>query len=1103
MGMTRAMTYKDPVAKGAHGVSPCVLRCWTAIISSMESLGGTRWVRAMASQAIRFHCQDQGWVPGFPETCAGPMLCVDGLLRARPYARGWWVLVWFDERGCVRWWVVAAMADTMRALVMGYVPLDEARQWDIIAAVKHAWAMKQHKPLGQGVRIDWQPMCLFKTHDRHQRLAKAVTKRHERGTTKEHIKREVSGICFMPPKQKFHKIKKPVAPYLREIRRVTKEKKRDSLAFREGQLDLVGIMAPMIRHRIRRIKKFLGIRKEGALPIHSVRDTLDALNGQVQEMNHMIQRTLDRPSMESPQGSNLVSQDLEVLREEVTILRRAMNGENSPTSGVERMKLPEPKSFDGNRDSKVLENFIWDLEHYFKVGKRRDGCKVDIAALYLSGDAKLWWRSHLDADKAMGRNPISTWEEMNVELRKQFLPNNVSWVARDKLRELRHTGSIREYVKQFMSLMLDIDGMSEQDKLYAFIAGLKPWAQTELRRQKVEDLTSAIAAAEALVDWKPRNESTDKGKEKANDKGKKRKFGKFKGNDKKFKRWNKEDSSSKIDKKDEASTSKKPKFEGGCFICKGPHLARQCPKRQQLSAILSEENNDEGAHDGGDTPPRISNMRLLNAMNTEDAGIDGLMYCKVRLDGKDLMAMFDTGASHNFIKESVARKLGLTAKPTTHTMKAVNSAAVTSVGLVKDANLEIGSWKGRVDLLAVAMDDYDLVLGIKFFKKAKAYVAPHLGGVLISDEANPCFLKGESSKSSKNTHGMLSAMQVKKGVKRGEPTFLAALVEVKEDVTMEVPNDIAAILEEYKGLMPEELPKKLPPRRAVDHAIELEPGARPPAKAPYRMGPSELAGLRKQLDGLIEAGFVRPSKAPYGAPVLFQRKADGSLRMCVDYRALNKVTVKNMYPIPRTDDLFDRLSRATYITKLDLRSGYWQVRIKDGDEPKTTCVTRYGSYEFLVMPFGLTNAPATFCNLMNDVLYEYLDRFCVVYLDDIVVYSQTLNDHVKHLRMVFDKLREHELYIKKEKCEFAQTEIMFLGHKISNGSVRMDGKKVQAILNWEEPKSIHELRSFLGLANYYRKFIKGYSDKVSPLTDLLKKGRSGNGQKGVESHLIT
>lgn len=176
--------------------------------------------------------------------------------------------------------------------------------------------------------------------------------------------------------------------------------------------------------------------------------------------------------------------------------------------------------------------------------------------------------------------------------------------------------------------------------------------------------------------------------------------------------------------------------------------------------------------------------------------------------------------------------------------------------------------------------------------------------------------------------------------------------------------------------------------------------------------------------------------------------------MCVDYRALNKVTVKNKYPIPRTDDLFDRLSKATYFTKLDLRSGYWQVRIKEGD----TCVTRYGSYEFRVMPFGLTNAPATFCNLMNEVLYEYLDSFCVVYLDGIVVYSETL---LNHLRMVFDKLWKHELYIKKEKCEFARTEIMFLGHKISKGRVRMDGQKVEAIINWEPPKSVPELRSFL------------------------------------------
>ena len=212
--------------------------------------------------------------------------------------------------------------------------------------------------------------------------------------------------------------------------------------------------------------------------------------------------------------------------------------------------------------------------------------------------------------------------------------------------------------------------------------------------------------------------------------------------------------------------------------------------------------------------------------------------------------------------------------------------------------------------------------------------------------------------------------------------------------------------------------------------------------------------------------------------------------MCVDYRALNKVTIKNKYPIPLAAELLNRLAKARYFTKLDLRSGYWQVRVAEGDEAKTTCVTRYGSYEFLVMPFGLTNAPATFCNLMNDVLFDYLDAFIVVYLDDIVVYNQTLNEHEMHLRKVFQRLREHKLYVKPEKCEFAREQITFLGHKISEGQIRMDERKVQAVIDWPAPTKVTELRSFLGLANYYRRFIKGYSKIVSPLTDLLKKDRA-------------
>lgn len=198
-------------------------------------------------------------------------------------------------------------------------------------------------------------------------------------------------------------------------------------------------------------------------------------------------------------------------------------------------------------------------------------------------------------------------------------------------------------------------------------------------------------------------------------------------------------------------------------------------------------------------------------------------------------------------------------------------------------------------------------------------------------------------------------------------------------------------------------------------------------------------------------------------------------------------------PLPDTlgvVDLFDQLGDATFFTKLDLRPGYHQFRIAEGNEPKTTCVTRYGAFDWLVMPFGLTNAPARFCTLMNQVFKDYFDKFVVVYLDNIVTYSKNLEEHLEHLRKVFGKLREHHLFVKREKCAFAQTEISFLGHIIGAGRIKLEPKKIQAIREWATPKNVSKLWSFLGLANYYRKFIKGYSEIAIPRTNLLKKDQA-------------
>ena len=262
-------------------------------------------------------------------------------------------------------------------------------------------------------------------------------------------------------------------------------------------------------------------------------------------------------------------------------------------------------------------------------------------------------------------------------------------------------------------------------------------------------------------------------------------------------------------------------------------------------------------------------------------------------------------------------------------------------------------------------------------------------------------------------------------------------------------------------VFPDEL-SGLPPQRVVDFGIELHPGTSPISMTPHRMTPVELQELRVQLQELLDKGFMRPSTSPWGAPVLFAKKKDKTLRLCIDYRQLNRVTIKNRYPLPRIDDLFDQLRGARVYSKIDLHTGYHQLRVRDTDIPKTTFRKRYGHFEFMVMPFGLTNALAAFMNLMHRVFQPYLDQFVVVFVDDIFIYSQSKWEHEYHLRIVLQLLRDHQLYAKFSKCEFWLTEVRFLGHVVSASGVSVDPEKVEAVMSWERPKSVFEIRSFLG-----------------------------------------
>ena len=330
---------------------------------------------------------------------------------------------------------------------------------------------------------------------------------------------------------------------------------------------------------------------------------------------------------------------------------------------------------------------------------------------------------------------------------------------------------------------------------------------------------------------------------------------------------------------------------------------------------------------------------------------------------------------------------------------------------------------------------------------------------------------------------LVSAIQARRLLRKSCDGFLVCALKGDK---IELKVEDIPVVKEFPDVFSKELPR-LPPDREVEFTIDLVPGISPISKAPYRMALTEIKELKEKLQELLDKGFIQPSASPWGALVLFVKKKDGSMRLCIDYRELNKLTIRNKYPLPQIDDLFDQLQGTQVFSKIDLRSSYHQLRVKEDDIPKTAFRTRYGHYEFLVMSFGLTNALAVFMDLMNRVFHEYLDRFVIVFIDNILVYSKSQKEYEEHLRMVLQILRDRKLYAKSKMCEFWLNQVVFLGHVISKDGITMDPNKIKAIVNWAVPTNVSEIRSFLGLGGYYRRFVEGFSRIATPLTRLTRK----------------
>ncbi|GJW60966.1 putative reverse transcriptase domain-containing protein [Tanacetum coccineum] len=473
-----------------------------------------------------------------------------------------------------------------------------------------------------------------------------------------------------------------------------------------------------------------------------------------------------------------------------------------------------------------------------------------------------------------------------------------------------------------------------------------------------------------------------------------------------------------------------------CFECGAQgHYRKDCPKVKNQNCRNKERVPDArgktyvlGGGDANSGSNTVTGMFLLN---------DHHAYM-----------LFDSGADNSFVLNTFSALLNITpyALDVSYAVELADRRTSETNIVLRGYTLGLLGNPFNIDLMPIDLGSFKVIIGMDWLAKNHAVIVCDEKIVRIPYGNEILIVQGDKSdKEKKSTLSIISCVKAQKYMEKGCQLFLAQVtVKENKDKSKEKRLEDVPTVRDFLEVFPEDLPG-LPPIRQVEFQIDLVPGAAPVARAPYRLAPSEMEELSAQLQELSDKGFIRPSSSPWGAPVLFVKKKDGSFRMCIDYRELNKLTVKNRYPLPRIDDLFDQLQGSSVYSKIDLRSGYHQLRVRDEDIPKTAFRTRYGHYEFQVMPFGLTNAPAVFMDLMNRVCRPYLDKFVIMFIDDILIYSKTKEEHDTHLRLILELLKKEELYAKFSKCNFWLSKVQFLGRVIDSEGIHVDPSKIESI----------------------------------------------------------